>query len=212
MLDPRDSLLQAHCPVIAAPLYGPLADMEPGQRMIVAANGVFVQFRRFWLDCITQVGNVNPSLPLPYGRVQPKLQLSFGRLPVCLIESFIAAARTALPNECAGALVAAPGQPLRLIVHRTEWASDERIDYRIEGLRDGEQVVLDLHSHGFGRAFFSSEDDADDLGVKLSGVVGNLGDELPSAAFRLCLNRVFQPLADPWTRRRRDAGPLARQP
>ena len=52
MIDPRDEALQRACPVLAAPLFGVLPEMESGQRVIVASNGVFVQVNRAWLDCI----------------------------------------------------------------------------------------------------------------------------------------------------------------
>ena len=37
-----DAALQAACPVVIAPRFGPLPDMDPGQRLVVAANGLFV--------------------------------------------------------------------------------------------------------------------------------------------------------------------------
>ena len=49
MMDVRDIALQAACPVIAAPRFGPLPDMVNGQRIILAANGVFVQVKLDWL-------------------------------------------------------------------------------------------------------------------------------------------------------------------
>ena len=41
-MDMRDLALQAACPVVAAPRFGPPPDMENGQRILLAANGVFV--------------------------------------------------------------------------------------------------------------------------------------------------------------------------
>jgi hypothetical protein len=38
----RDAALQSACPVIAAPRFGTLPEMQNGQRLVVAANGVFV--------------------------------------------------------------------------------------------------------------------------------------------------------------------------
>ena len=41
-MDARDAALQAASPVVIAPRFGPLPDMDPGQRLVVAANGLFV--------------------------------------------------------------------------------------------------------------------------------------------------------------------------
>lgn len=50
--------------------------------------------------------------------------------------------------------------------------SAARVEY--EAMDD---VVLDLHSHGTMRAFFSTQDDRDEQGFKLYGVVGRLQDQ-----------------------------------
>jgi len=51
-------------------------------------------------------------------------------------------------------------------------------------------VVLDLHSHGQMRAGFSAQDDEDDLGLKLYGVVGSL-DTVPVVKFRVGVYGYF---------------------
>lgn len=52
MIDPRDLALQGTCPTLAAPRFGALPEMKNGQRVVVAANGVFVQMKLDWLGCI----------------------------------------------------------------------------------------------------------------------------------------------------------------
>ena len=39
-MDPRDIALQAACPVVIAPRFGVLPEMNFGQRLVVAANGL----------------------------------------------------------------------------------------------------------------------------------------------------------------------------
>ena len=104
MMDVRDLALQTACPAIAAPRFGPLPNMANGQRIILAANGVFVQVKLDWLDCIQRLSHALP-IPLPYGGIEERLTFTFGVLPIRLIEAFIEAARRGLPNEVAGALI-----------------------------------------------------------------------------------------------------------
>ena len=199
MIDPRDEALQRACPVLAAPLFGVLPAMENGQRVIVASNGVFVQVKRDWLDCVERMGGIDAGLPLPYGEVTPSIQFAFGTIPVVLLEAFIAAGRAGLPNEIAGGLIySAQRHTLRLAIYESVRSTAHGIEYRLPLLAGDESIAVDLHTHGLLPAFWSATDDRDDRSVKVTGVFGNLDREPPSAAFRLVLNGMYRPLAHPW--------------
>ena len=58
MIDPRDAALQRTCPTVAAPRFGTLPEMENGQRVVVAANGVFIQVKLDWLDCTLRIADI----------------------------------------------------------------------------------------------------------------------------------------------------------
>ena len=58
----------------------------------------------------------------------------------------------------------------------------------------GEAVILDLHSHGHGSASFSQQDDIDETGLKLFGVVGKL-DTTPVVKLRVGVYGYFKTLA-----------------
>jgi PRTRC genetic system protein A len=74
-------------------------------------------------------------------------------------------------------------------------ASPERIHFQRPQLQEGAWLVMDFHSHGRHRAFFSAQDDADDAGeVKLAAVLGNLDAASPSIALRACLMGAFAPV------------------
>lgn len=201
-MDARDAALQATCPVVIAPRFGALPDMDLGQRLIVAANGLFVQVKLDWLDCLQCLTPQGIELPLPYGSVQESLRFAFGVLPIRLIEQFIEAGRRALPNEAAGALVysRATGR-LRLALCTAVQSSPTRIAYRLPAMAADETVAVDLHTHGRLPAFWSSEDDRDDQGIKVCGVFGRLHEAEPDACFRLVINGRFRPLPHPWARR-----------
>lgn len=198
-IDPRDAALQSACPTLAAPRFGALPDMENGQRVVVAANGVFVQVKLDWLDCTLRVAAIAPVPPLPYGSVQERIAFSFGVIPVHLLEAFIEAGRAKLPNEIAGGLIySRHTRELRLDVYEAMQTSPDSIDYRMPKLHDDESIAIDLHTHGRSRAVWSAIDDRDDQGVKVAGVFGHLHLEKPSAAFRLVVNGYYKSLRHPW--------------
>ena len=198
MMDVRDLALQTACPVIAAPRFGPLPNMANGQRIILAANGVFVQVKLDWLDCIQRLSHALP-IPLPYGGIEERLTFTFGVLPIRLIEAFIEAARRGLPNEVAGALIySRRNQSLRLALCEPIEVSPHQIDYRVPTMDADETLAVDLHTHGYGSAFWSAKDDGDDQGIKVAGVFGCLHQPKPQALFRLVVNGRFRPLPHPW--------------
>ncbi|WP_426078655.1 PRTRC system protein A [Janthinobacterium sp. PSPC3-1] len=199
MLDPRDTALQAACMLIAAPRFGPLPAMPSGQRMVLAANGLFLQVRLSWLKCLLRVGVTHPQLSVPYGTLEEAVQFRFGPLPAGPINAFVRAGRQCLPNELAGGLVYCAGtRSLRLQLFETRFANAERVDYRLPTLAADEVLAVDLHTHGTAPAFFSSDDDRDDNGVKIAGVFGNLDQSHPSARFRLVIGGLHVPLPNPW--------------
>jgi PRTRC genetic system protein A len=75
-------------------------------------------------------------------------------------------------------------------------ATPSRLVYRTPHPAPDSHVVVDLHSHGTGAAFFSATDNADDAhSAKIAMVVGCLADPKgPSMVARLCANGMFLPL------------------
>ncbi|GAB2856037.1 hypothetical protein GCM10027277_25790 [Pseudoduganella ginsengisoli] len=199
MLDPRDAALLAACPVVAMPRHGELPPMATGMRLVVAANGLFVQARLPWLECVAQCGHIDATLPLPYGSLAPQLALSFGVIPAGLLRQFVQMARQASPTETAAAIIhCANTGALRMAPCETIEADGLHVIYRPPLLAASEQVVVDLHSHGDGRAFFSAQDDLDDRAIKLCGVFGRVRSHHPEARFRLAINGLFIDLCERW--------------
>lgn len=197
--DPRDVALRRACPCVPVPRFGPLDEAGPGQRVLVARNGIFLEVRRSWLQCTVRIAELPRAPPLPYGALTERIDFSFGVIPIALLKEFIAIGRKGLPNEVAGALIYHRGSnTLRLDIHDAIKAGPAEIQYRMPVLGPEEEVAVDLHTHGCLTAFWSSTDDADDQGVKVCGVFGNLHREKPSAAFRLAINGLFRELPHPW--------------
>jgi PRTRC genetic system protein A len=202
----RDLALQGSCPLVAAPRFEAMPDMPNGQRVIVASNGVFVQIKLDWLDCVQRLMPSVPGMPLPYGAVDERIVFSFGVLPVRLIEAFIEQGRQGLPDEVAGALVySRRTSTLRLAMCDVVSSSPAHIDYRLPALADDETVAVDLHTHGRGAPFWSDDDDRDDRGIKVAGVFGCLHHDQPRAEFRLVLNGMYKALPHPWQTSRQAA-------
>lgn len=197
--DPRDAALQTACPTIAVPRFGELDEAPAGQRVLVASNGIFLEVTRSWLHYVVRLSELPSKPPLPYGQVSARLSFSFGVIPMTLLEQFIGHGRAALPNEAAGALIfSRSSRQLRLVMHEALAAGPGGIRYRIHPLEDDEELAVDLHTHGRLGAFWSSTDDADDQGVKVCGVFGDLLSDQPSAAFRIAVNGHFADLPHPW--------------
>ena len=206
--DPRDTALLRACPCVAVPRYGELAQAEFGQRVLVASNGVFLEVRRAWLDCVVRISELRDTPPLPYGALAERISFTFGVIPVALLDEFVAVGRDALPDEVAGALIYDRcNNTLRLAVHDAIHAGPADVRYRMPALGPGEELAVDLHTHGRLPAFWSATDDADDQGVKVCGVFGDVQRESPSAAFRLAINGAFWELSHPWSSQRSELAP-----
>jgi len=202
MLHEADAILQRACPTLPVPLHGALEPMtQPGQRILMASNGAFVQFKRDWLDAVLRIGKLAPGFPLPYGEAEERLSLTFGPMPVALVEEFLHMARAALPNEVGAVVVWSSRQSrLRLEQCVTAMALPARLNCYWPQLAEDEEVILDLHSHGRYPAYFSATDDRDDTGFNMCGVLGNVDRDTPSAAFRLCANGYKRGMRMPWDR------------
>lgn len=199
MSDPRDVALMAACPVIAAPRFGALPAMARGQRLVMAANGLFVQIRLPWMACLQRCGSVDPGLALPYGLLGPSLTFPFGAIPTPLLRGFLAQARRAAPIETAAVIVHCErSNALRLAACGTVEADADHIVYRHPPLAATEQIAVDLHSHGDEPAFFSAQDDADDQAIRICGVFGLVRERQPEVRFRLAINGMFIDLRDRW--------------
>ena len=60
--------------------------------------------------------------------------------------------------------------------------------------RPPDGVVVEFHSHGRSRAFFSATDDRDEQGFRIYGVVGRLNTPRPELSLRLGVYGHFAPV------------------
>ena len=199
-MDSRDVTLQSVMPTVMVPRFSELEELDtPGNRILMASNGVWLEVCRAWLYMRTPIAPP-VTVPVPYGKVRTEVRFGFGRLPRNLVAQFIELAKERCPNECAAWVVwNQQTDQWRLMMLEERSAGPDHVIVNLPSLEEGEHMVMDLHSHGWLDAFFSSTDDHDDGRgeVKIAGVVGNLNKPEVTASFRLCANGVFVPLQSP---------------
>ena len=199
-MNPNDTLLQASFPSVMVPMRESVAALErPGERLLVAQNGVFLEVVRTWIRVVRQIAKYDVPTPIPYGKVEPLTQVLCPPAPAVLIEQFRNQARAAFPNEVGAVIVwDAITKLIRLDALHAKSSGPGHLIYDRPDLRDGEHIVVDCHSHGAHPAFFSNTDNEDDsFDVKFSFVLGDCLSEHPSTAFRLCAKGIFENSAVP---------------
>lgn len=190
-----DAALLGSLPTIAVPRYSAFVELEtPGQRLLMTANGPMLEVRRKWLYARAYCGEMDRSLRLPYGMLTEKVaSVMDGKKHQALLEAFVEEARRALPNEVGGAVIWNEStDELRLVVCRSNEATPGFLKYELPRVESNEHLVIDVHSHGSGPAFFSALDDADDCAAtKFAFVVGQVERSSVSVAARACLMGVM---------------------
>ncbi|QUN31833.1 PRTRC system protein A (plasmid) [Cupriavidus sp. KK10] len=196
-MHPMDITLQQSFPTVMVPRFGDLAPLETtGERLLIAANGVFLEVSRPWLRLVRRVAQFDVKTAVPYGVAAETTDLRCGKLPAQLIGQFAEMARAAMPNETGGWIVwNLPTGAFRLAPVTILSHGRGHLQYERPALVDGEVVVVDCHSHGNFPAYFSSTDNEDDQhDVKFAFVMGNCLAATPSLCLRLCAKGIFEPV------------------
>jgi len=141
---------------------------------IVASNGVFVRGRRTGLSVMLPV-MTGPATPLRgLVLVEPFVQLDHPRVPAELMDEMLDAALAAKDDA---------QNPVEVLFHLTWDASGSRLQMPpqersimcvkpIGHAPSYETAVVEVHSHHGMAARFSSTDDADEVGFRIFGVLG----------------------------------------
>lgn len=188
-MDARDQALQSIAPTVMVPRFGVFEPLNhAGHRFLMAANGLWLEVWRPWLYVITPLA-ITTTVAMPYGALSPVIRMTCGELPLELLQQFSRKAKAQSPQEAAAWMVwNEKSNTFRLLSMMNEQAAVASIKFDRPRLSEGEHLVVDLHSHGCLKAFFSKEDNKDDQGeVKVSLVVGDCHKETVSTAIRLCL-------------------------
>lgn len=210
-MDPTSAAVLAMTPLIPIPPIGKSPELErlraarSGYGFAFGSDGLIAIYRRPWLSLDMKM----PLLPfpisggqftIPYGPCWPEnLHMRSGKIPLDFYHEIIDLFTCALPNE-AGCFIAwhEVTHEWRLVEALTIHATPSSLQYETPALEAGWHIVLDAHSHGHGRPFFSATDDRDDCGsTKISMVIGRLDThdrDNHDVVFRLCANGAFLPI------------------
>ncbi|MGB8420194.1 PRTRC system protein A [Paraburkholderia sp. RP-4-7] len=196
-----DSLLQTSFPSVMVPMRESVVALDrPGERLLIAADGVYLEVVRSWIRVVRRIAKYDVATAIPYGRVDAVTQQLCGPVPPQLIAEFRAMARKDHPVEVMAWIVwnALTGA-FRIVQLTARSQGSGHIEgYQRPDLAEGEHLVVDCHSHGAHEAYFSPTDNDDDVfDVKFAFVLGECGSDRPSTAFRLCAKGIFEKSAVP---------------
>ncbi|MBF4991038.1 PRTRC system protein A [Methylophilus sp. QUAN] len=196
-----DTMIQNLTPTVMVPKHEPLQYLSDyGHRFLMASNGVWMESKAPWGHVVFPV-RIIPEVSFPYGSTKPIMEINTpnGKIPVDLIRLFVEKAKETPDTEVAAWVIYdSRFQTMRLEMLKFSFASDQKIDYVCPSLSDDESVLMDIHSHATGPAFFSPEDDKDDKGAfRIAVVIGNLDKPDVSVVSRLCMYGMFYDLDAP---------------
>ena len=174
---------------------GELPDVSTpiGYHYLLAGNGLFIQAESNLFQALIPVSccTVRGLPPL-----QPQVVCRFGRIPSSLLATALHDAQAAFNNE--GSLIETlyfvqqqPDTHQLQLTKPTQTATATSVTTTQTAAASA--TVLHLHSHGTLAAFFSGQDNIDEQGFQLYGVIGRV-DTKPEIRLRLGVYGVFYPL------------------
>lgn len=192
-LNIKDAALQKSCPVTPVPRFTPFQPLaEPGERILIAANGTFVEIKRAWGSFVRKVGDM--AVNVPFGQMQESTTLHTSKLPMALLDRFVEMAKCE-PNVEIGASIVwdEATEEFSLLRSASIEAGPGHLVYQLPPLDPKQHIVIDCHSHAGYKAFFSATDDKDDAhAVRFSFVVGNCDRADHTTRMRLCVKGLFE--------------------
>lgn len=172
-------------PPISAPLY----------EYVFAGNGVFKRAVREEMSAMIPVSECVIRGLAP---VEPKLSIQFDRVPESIIQQILDTAREAARQE------------LEILFHLSLVDGRWRLEVppqiqryaSVEPMEKGvgssyERAIIEIHSHHRMPAEFSPDDDRDETGFRIYGVIGNLNPRSarwPKINFRVGVYGNWWPL------------------
>ena len=150
---------------------------------IFASNGIFIEAENKLMEVRIPVAYCDIRGLAP---IKEMVSLTYGSIPQHYFDLALDTFLAEPDKERYVAVTGSAGYHIYLPVQDND---DGRVVYEV-----GESVVLELHSHGHMRAFFSGTDDKDEQGLKLSAVIGKL-DATPVVKLRLGVYGYYLPLA-----------------
>jgi PRTRC genetic system protein A len=151
---------------------------------IVSENGLFIRAENPLLKVTVCISDVEIRGLSPF---KENVELAHGKIPGAFYNLALSIMMASSDREQYLAVTWEDQYHLRLPAQERNSAS-----VKYERLPS---AVLDIHSHGNMKAFFSITDDADEQGLRLDMVVGKLDTLLPDVEIRLGVYGYFIPVS-----------------
>lgn len=172
LTNPLDRACLLVTPTLMAPRFGVLPEIkESEQRFIIASDGVYIEARTPTIHARLRVSETKQ--PFPYGKVEETIKLYGGRIPFDVIEQARKRATGSSPKEWGGSICWTPERGYWLDEPEILVQTSASLSYR--NTVDDSALVVDIHSHGLHKSFFSKTDNEDDRergGVYIAAVIG----------------------------------------
>jgi len=162
---------------------GPIGEAGLFYNYILAGNGIFVRARSPLLGATVQIADAPVRGLLPF---KERVELPMGSIPKYIYNLALSILFT---DRCQERYLAVTWEgEYRLKVPYQETSTCGVIYERLPS------TVLDIHSHGTMRPFFSGTDDQDEQGLRLYMVVGRLDTLMPEIEMRIGVYGYFAPI------------------
>jgi PRTRC genetic system protein A len=163
---------------------------EPGLgfNYILAQNGLFIEAENQHLKATAPIFELDPGrLVRGLAPLEPEVTLKHGLIPSLLWDT---AWNILEEDPYSEGYVAITWGPTGYgLVVPPQQATAASVTYDRP-----RNLVVDIHSHGAMKPFFSGTDSADDQGLKLSIVIGEMDKPLPTFVARVCIYGCFAPV------------------
>lgn len=150
---------------------------------ILAGNGLFIRARNPLIATVTCVSPVEVRGLFP---LEERIELVHGKVPRRLYDLSLSLLMASSDREQYLAITWEDEYRLRIPEQERSAAS-----VKYESLLSS---IMDIHSHGRMKAWFSGTDDTDEQGLRLYMVVGMLDTLLPEVEIRLGIYGYFTPM------------------
>lgn len=149
---------------------------------ILGSNGLFIETENKNISVCIPVANCEVRGLSP---VDTRVSLTFGSIPQHFFDLAMETFLSDPLNEYYVAISAAAGYHFHVPVQSRE---EDKVVYEVVP-----DILMEIHSHGPNKAFFSSKDNSDERGLKLYAVVGNVNTE-PVVRLRVGVYGYFMDL------------------
>lgn len=174
-----DDLIQIHrYQGEALPALSPL-----GYDYLIASNGLFLRAENPFIKALLPIASF--SVPQLGAEILPQFHLKVPKIPASILRDILQRAQERNRNSESGCesifFVRLQAERYEIALPETEVSGSISVKFSI---KNRENILFECHSHHDMSAFFSSEDNADEQGFRIYGVLGKISRS-PECRIRL---------------------------